>query len=183
MIQKVHRAIQAAGTICQHQRTDRVCLCETGKPLRTAEMTLEDNYGMISGIINNGRRGEELEKVQAKVRRTSPEKKPSIRERLKDAKRNVHRLDAPGQARLSKEAPRGGQLMSRSKKWRLEWAFFLGENGRCQCSKLCKVYVHRCKQNFRAVVSCPHYLSLRSPKCGNQFLKQAKETTCIGFAV
>lgn len=26
--------------------------------------------------------------------------------------------------------------MSRSKKWRLEWAFFLGENGRRQYNKL-----------------------------------------------
>ena len=28
--------------------------------------------------------------------------------------------------------------MSRSKKWRLEWSFFLGENGRRQYNKLCK---------------------------------------------
>ena len=35
---------------------------------RTAEMTLEDDCGMIDGVINNGRRGEELEKAQ--VRRT-----------------------------------------------------------------------------------------------------------------
>ena len=46
--------------------------------------------------------------------------------------------------------------MSRSKKWRLEWAFFLGENGRRQYNKLCKGCVHPCKQSFRAVVlSCP----------------------------
>lgn len=33
---------------------------------------------------------------------------------------------------------------------------------------LCKGCVHPCKQSFRAVVlSCPHYLSLRSKKCGN----------------
>lgn len=36
---------------------------EPENPLRTAEMTLEDDYGMIDGIINNGRRGEELEKA------------------------------------------------------------------------------------------------------------------------
>ena len=36
---------------------------------------------MIDGIINNGRRGEELEKAQTEARRTTPEKKPSIRER------------------------------------------------------------------------------------------------------
>ena len=41
---------------------------------------------MIDGIINNGRR-EELEKAQAEACRTTPEKKPSIRERLEDAKR------------------------------------------------------------------------------------------------
>lgn len=53
--------------------------------------------------------------------------------------------------------------MSQSKKWRLEWAFFLGENGRRQYNKLCKGCVHPCKQSFRAVVlSCPHYLSRRS---------------------
>lgn len=28
--------------------------------------------------------------------------------------------------------------MSRSKKWRLEWAFFLGENGRRQYNHICK---------------------------------------------
>ena len=45
--------------------------------------------------------------------------------------------------------------MSRSKKWRLEWSFFLGENGRRQYNKLCKGCVHPCKQSFRAVVvSC-----------------------------
>ena len=38
--------------------------------------------------------------------------------------------------------------MSRSKKWRLEWAFFLGENGRRQYNKLCKGCVHPCKQSL-----------------------------------
>ena len=41
---------------------------------------------MIDGVINNGRRGEELEKAQGYAERTTPEK-PSIRERLEDAKR------------------------------------------------------------------------------------------------
>ena len=57
--------------------------------------------------------------------------------------------------------------MSRSKKWRLEWAFFLGENGRRQYDKLCKGCVHPCKQSFRVVVSCLRYLSRRSQKCVN----------------
>lgn len=51
-------------------------------PLRTAEMTPEDNYGMIGRIINNGCRSEKLEKVQAEARRTTLEKKLSIREYL-----------------------------------------------------------------------------------------------------
>ena len=50
--------------------------------------------------------------------------------------------------------------MSRSKKWRLEWAFFLGENGRRRYNKICKGCVHPCKQSFRAVlIACPHYQS------------------------
>ena len=53
--------------------------------------------------------------------------------------------------------------MSRSKKWRLEWAFFLGENGRRQYNHICKKCVHGCKQSFRAcLVACPHYNSKRS---------------------
>ena len=59
---------------------------EKDNPLRTAEMTLEDDYGMIDGVINNGRRGEESEKAQEYAERTTPEKS-SIRERLEDAKR------------------------------------------------------------------------------------------------
>lgn len=48
--------------------------------------------------------------------------------------------------------------MSRSKKWRLEWAFFLGENGRRKYNKICKGCVHPCKQSFRAVlIACPYY--------------------------
>ena len=59
---------------------------EKDNPLRTAEMTLEDDYGMIDGVINNGRRGEELEKAREHAERTQPEKKSSIRERLAAAK-------------------------------------------------------------------------------------------------
>ena len=32
--------------------------------------------------------------------------------------------------------------MSRSKKWRLEWSFFLEENGRRRYNKICKGCVH-----------------------------------------
>ena len=55
--------------------------------------------------------------------------------------------------------------MSRNKKWRLEWAFFLGENGRRKYNKICKGCVHPCKQSFRVVlISCPYYQSTRSKK-------------------
>ena len=75
---------------------------EPENPLRMAEMTLEDDYGMIDGIINNGRRGEELEKAQDEARRTTPEKKPSIRERLEDAKRECGERKPPDKAHQKK---------------------------------------------------------------------------------
>ena len=83
---------------------------EPENPLRTAEMTLEDDYGMIDGIINNGRRGEELEKAQAEARRTTPEKKPSIRERLEDAKRECGTRKAPDKPAPQKKPPEVGDL-------------------------------------------------------------------------
>lgn len=82
---------------------------EPENPLRTAEMTLEDDYGMIDGIINNGRRGEELEKAQNEARRTTPEKKPSIRERLEDAKRECGERKPPDKAH-QKKPPELGDL-------------------------------------------------------------------------
>ena len=83
---------------------------EPENPLHTAEMTLEDDYGMIDGIINNGRRGEELEKAQAEARRTTPEKKPSIRERLEDAKRECGSRKAPDKPVPQKKPPELGDL-------------------------------------------------------------------------
>ena len=75
--------IMANGTQAYAVRADAP---EKDNPLRTAEMTLEDDYGMIDGVINNGRRGEELEKAREHAEWTQPEKKPSIRERLAAAK-------------------------------------------------------------------------------------------------
>ena len=83
---------------------------EPENPLRTAEMTLEDDYGMIDGIINNGRRGEELEKAQAEARRTTPEKKPSIRERLEDAKRECGSRKGTDKPAPQKKPPELGDL-------------------------------------------------------------------------
>ena len=75
--------IMANGTQAYAVRADAP---EKDNPLRTAEMTLEDDYGMIDGVINNGRRGEELEKAREHAERAQPEKKPSIRERLAAAR-------------------------------------------------------------------------------------------------
>lgn len=56
--------------------------------------------------------------------------------------------------------------MSRSKKWHLEWAFFLGGNGRRQYHSLCRYCVHSCKQSFRVKqLSCSHYSSRRAKNC------------------
>ena len=75
---------------------------EPENPLRTAEMTVEDDYGMIDGVINNGRKGEEQEAAKAEARRTSPEKKPSIRERLEEAKRECGERKPPDKAHQKK---------------------------------------------------------------------------------
>ena len=77
---------------------------EKDNPLRTAEMTLEDDYGMIDGVINNGRRGEELEKIQEYAERTTPEK-PSIRERLEDAKRECAEHKPPEGKKPGRDVP------------------------------------------------------------------------------
>lgn len=77
---------------------------EKDNPLRTAEMTLEDDYGMIDGVINNGRRGEKLEKAQEYAERTTPEK-PSIRERLEDAKRECAEHKPPEGKKPDRDVP------------------------------------------------------------------------------
>ena len=45
-------------------------------PLRNAEMSTEDDYGMIDGILNNGKKQEEIAKA----------KKPSVLETLNSLK-------------------------------------------------------------------------------------------------
>ena len=72
--------------------------------------------------------------------------------------------------------------MSRSKKWRLEWSFFLGENGRRRYNKICKGCIHPCKQSFRAVlIACPHYQSARSKKCGDRGGKRTERPPVAAF--
>ena len=79
---------------------------EKDNPLRTAEMTLEDDYGMIDGVINNGRRGEETEKAAE----SGPGKKPSIRERLEDAKKECSEHKPPEKGRPGRDIPEHGSL-------------------------------------------------------------------------
>lgn len=79
---------------------------EKDNPLRTAEMTLEDDYGMIDGVINNGRRGEETEKAAE----SGPGKKPSIRERLEDAKKECSEHKPPEKECSGRNTPEHGSL-------------------------------------------------------------------------
>jgi len=49
-----------------------------------------------------------------------------------------------------------------SKKMKLEWALFIGPNGRRQYNELCRKCQRDCKQSFRVVVlECPIYESKR----------------------
>ena len=59
---------------------------------------------------SNGRREEELEKAQDETRRTTPEKKPSIRERLEDAKRECAERKGPDKPAPQKKPPELGDL-------------------------------------------------------------------------
>ena len=83
---------------------------EPDNPLRTAEMTLEDDYGMIDGVVNNGRRGEELDKAKEAAAKSAPDKKPSIMERLEDAKRECAGRKSPDKAVPQKKPPELGDL-------------------------------------------------------------------------
>lgn len=53
--------------------------------------------------------------------------------------------------------------MSRNKKWRPEWTFFIGDNGGRQYNHTCRKCTHGCKQRFRRCeIACSHYSSKRS---------------------
>ena len=70
---------------------------EKENPLRTAEMTIEDDYGMIDGVINNGRRDE-------------PVGKTSIRDRLEAAKKEIAQQKHPEEKRPGRDVPEQGDL-------------------------------------------------------------------------
>ena len=65
---------------------------EKENSLRTPEMTIEDDYGMIDGVINNGRRDE-------------PQGKTSIRDRLEAAKKECAQQKPPVGKRTGRDTP------------------------------------------------------------------------------
>ena len=74
---------------------------EPENPLRTAEMTLEDDYGMIDGVLNNGRRGEE-----PRVRRAGPRRRRSPPSGNGWRRPSGSAASASPRTRLSRRSPR-----------------------------------------------------------------------------
>ena len=69
-----------------------------------------DGRGPVSYTHLDVYKRQELEKAQAEARRTTPEKKPSIRERLEDAKRECGSRKGPDKPALQKKPPERGDL-------------------------------------------------------------------------
>lgn len=106
--ERLKEAREQAAQKAEHRTIDREKVKDN--PLRTAEMTLEDDYGMIDGVINNGRRDEEVEKAKEAAEKGGTEKKPSIRERLEDARRECSERKPPEKGRPGREAPEHSEL-------------------------------------------------------------------------
>ena len=70
----------------QGKNEDRIRQLPQNNPLRNAEMSLEDDYGMIDGIINNGK---------APSKEESKEKKPSVIEQLKSQPQQSRKKSTP----------------------------------------------------------------------------------------
>lgn len=70
----------------QDKNEDRIRQLSHNNPLQNAEMTLEDDYGMIDGIINNGK---------APGKEESKEKKPSVIEQLKNQPQQSRKKSTP----------------------------------------------------------------------------------------
>ena len=76
---------QAKGGIFGVEKADWVAELEKQNPLKAAEMSLEDDYGMIDGIINNGPKEDKSSEKGGKA---------SIMDRLKSAK-TAQQTDKP----------------------------------------------------------------------------------------
>ena len=70
----------------QDKNKDRIRQLSQNNPLKNAEMSMEDDYGMIDGIINNGK---------APVKEESKEKKPSVIEQLKNQPQQSRKKTTP----------------------------------------------------------------------------------------
>ena len=75
----------AKGGIFGVEKADWVAALEKQNPLKAAEMSLEDDYGMIDGIINNGPKEDKVSEKGGKA---------SIMDRLKSAK-TAQQTDKP----------------------------------------------------------------------------------------
>ena len=115
--------------------------------LKAAEMSMEDDYGMIDGIINNGPKEDKTAEVKSpKGAKSPPSWTGSSLQRLK-SRRNAALPKA--QRRLSCE---------QKSEMAAGWSFFIGDSGRRKYNRFCVRCVHSCKQSFRAdLIACPHF--------------------------
>lgn len=70
----------------QDKNEDRIRQLSQNNPLRNAEMSLEDDYGMIDGIINNGKAPDKEE---------PNDKKPSVIDQLKNQPKQSRKKSTP----------------------------------------------------------------------------------------
>lgn len=74
-------------------------------------MPLKDGYGMIStGSSTTAAVGKELREAPTEARRATPEKKPTIWERMEDAKRECGAREVLGKSAPQKKPPELGDL-------------------------------------------------------------------------
>lgn len=70
----------------QDKNEDRIRQLSQNNPLKNAEMSMEDDYGMIDGIINNGK---------APGKEESKDRKPSVIEQLKNQPQQSRKKSTP----------------------------------------------------------------------------------------
>ena len=65
--------------------------------------------------------------------------------------------------------------MSRSKKWRQEGSFFIGDSGRRKNNRFCVRCIHDCKQSFRVnLIACPSF-SRKASQCRQLGVEKARD--------